>query len=502
MAAANLIDKFPVALTARDLSTYDLYLAKEDKAVEGRMSFDTFMNSVSLSLGAAAAVSGTDGVMLHQGGTAVLGTATGIAAFVAANGITLAGVAGALTATAPSSGNGVGWTITASNGIGGNSNGAGLIVDLGTPAGLGQRGTLDVRSKTAPTLDYARITVDVLPGVAPSATNLQLSADDGAGGATTIELTADGTGAVTGSELNCEQALDAHGFDFTIKGFAGVGTNRNGGSLILVPGDNTGSGADGKVIIRQPGGTAAVNEVQISHDGTNVYFNNPGGSTYYFQGVADADNFPFITSGTDECSFGLSGNASVRCFTRVQLRSSSVVFGTLDGTSGFDTSVTNVITLLNSSQAAGGWLQNTAGDSRVNAPVTVSGTTPSAITGLSATVIAGRKYGFEIVLNASNDVAADGFRVDFDGGTATMTSFFATGFYYAAAGAAFFDSTTALATDLVATNFANGAIILKGGFVVNAAGTFVPRIAEEDAAGGGTGVVVAVNSTMRVWDIA
>lgn len=277
----------------------------------------------------------------------------------------------------------------------------------------------------------------------------------------------------------------------------------SGTDVVLTPSLKSGGGSrDGRVIVRQPGGVAGTDEGQLYNDGTEFTIARAGNGSRIK--LKARDNSFVITDANGGCAYVAESGAGGIIGAGIFKADSNGSIGFQDGTNplassvdaGFNRVTANVVGLL-----SGDWLQNTAGESRVNAPVTVSGTTLSAITGLSSTVIAGRKYGFEIVLNASNDVAADGFRIDFDGGNATMTSFFATGFYYAAAGAAYFDPTTALATNLVSTNFSTGTIILKGGFVVNAGGTFIPRIAEEDAAGGGTGITVAINSTMRLWDI-
>lgn len=55
--------------------------------------------------------------------------------------------------------------------------------------------------------------------------------------------------------------------------------------------------------------------------------------------------------------------------------------------------------------------------------VTNNTTAMANLTGLSITVVSGLKYAFELVLQMSNSTAADGMKIDFDGGAATMTNF-------------------------------------------------------------------------------
>lgn len=148
------------------------------------------------------------------------------------------------------------------------------------------------------------------------------------------------------------------------------------------------------------------------------------------------------------------------------------------------------------------WIQNTAGLSRVATAVTNATTTPAAITGLSATVIASRKYTGKLVLFASCPTAADGIIIDFDGGAATMTSFQAAVTSNVQGATLGTTVSSALATDINATAL-NGTdvncIVITFGFVVNAAGTFIPRVAKNADAGGAT-LTVAANSFMELQD--
>ena len=74
------------------------------------------------------------------------------------------------------------------------------------------------------------------------------------------------------------------------------------------------------------------------------------------------------------------------------------------------------------------------------------------ITGLSATLVAGRTYAFRIILLVNNSVAADGIKVDLDGGTATATDIRAHGTLFDTA-LLLSTQVTALATDFAVASF-------------------------------------------------
>lgn len=147
-----------------------------------------------------------------------------------------------------------------------------------------------------------------------------------------------------------------------------------------------------------------------------------------------------------------------------------------------------------------GWIQ-TAGESRVTGNVTNATVTPANITGLSATVAAGRTYSGQIVLYFNQSTAADGFRFDLDGGTATATDVRITGTISDSTSTRFLGMNTALATDFTDTSTnGNAEVTINFTITVNAAGTIIPRFANE-AASTGTGTVYR-GSYMILTDIA
>lgn len=505
MPASNLIDKFPVALTARDLSTYDLYLAREDKGVDGRMNVEVLFNSLALTLPNAAVVSGTDIAFLSQAGLATQATMPALAAFVAANGITLAGVAGALTGTAPTQAAGtqagVGWVITASNATAGASvagaqAGGDINIISGNAArltsGNAQGGYLNLTAGSGiGTEEGGRV---VLTGGDGGATGggeegaiLQVRGGTStAGGLIQLQGQTSATGGV-GATVTINGGLTSGtGGGVDVAAGAGVGTNKTGGSITLTPGAKTGSGADGKVIVRQPGGTPGTDDVNLyvesgfAHELVIDAQGGPGSAqsvAVRYQGTLISR---FVNSGDYTGLFIPDGSGAA-----------AVIFG--DDAFTADAGVKRVAARVvkpTAGNTGDGWFQNTAGRDRVNAAaVTATDTTMVNVIALSKTVIAGRKYIGKYTFFANNSTGADGLKFDMGGGTATFTSI-EFGFS-AALGAtlgtvASTTSTTAITVTVVSTS--DAVYEVSFGFVCNAAGTVIPRFAEV-VDGGGTATV-------------
>ena len=144
----------------------------------------------------------------------------------------------------------------------------------------------------------------------------------------------------------------------------------------------------------------------------------------------------------------------------------------------FSSPVDGVFVATKNDGTTGGWVQQGGGHKRVAGDATNATATPANITDLTITVVAARKYGCRVVLYANDSVAAEGLRFDFDGGTATMTSFRAHGTLFDTA-LLLSTQTTALATDFNAAT-ATGDSMFEAyfGFVVNVAGTVIPRFAQ------------------------
>jgi hypothetical protein len=106
--------------------------------------------------------------------------------------------------------------------------------------------------------------------------------------------------------------------------------------------------------------------------------------------------------------------------------------------------------------------------------------TMSNLSDLTINLAAGMKYFGTLTLFANNSTAAEGLQFDFNGGSATMTSFEA-GFSAQPIGVTLGTLTsTSLSTALTATTAttADSVYTIEFTMVVNAAGTFIPRYAE------------------------
>lgn len=198
---------------------------------------------------------------------------------------------------------------------------------------------------------------------------------------------------------------------------------------------------------------------------------------------------------TNVGAFGVQIQANYSLY----VNSAGVFVGTV-ADAGLARVTTGVLRVVNGSAAAS-WLQ-TGGDSRVTGNVTTVSITPAAITGLTATLIAGRTYSGRLVVMCSAATAADGFRFDFDGGAATATDFRAMGTIADTASVRPLAMTSALATDLVDTTTTGDAIAtIDFTITCNVAGTFIPRFAKEADAAGATNTVYR-GSYMLITDIA
>lgn len=128
-----------------------------------------------------------------------------------------------------------------------------------------------------------------------------------------------------------------------------------------------------------------------------------------------------------------------------------------------------------------GWLQNSAGRSRMTADATNATATMSNLTDMSQTLIAGRKYTGRMVVKCINSSATEGLQFDFNGGAATMTNFFVGAGILSSGGTDVIGTniSTSLAGVINFTTFTGESVVVfEISLVCNAAGTFIPRFAE------------------------
>lgn len=137
-------------------------------------------------------------------------------------------------------------------------------------------------------------------------------------------------------------------------------------------------------------------------------------------------------------------------------------------------------------------LSATAGDA-------TSTSTTFGTTGLYAYLAAGHTYQFQVEFYLSDSTSADGAKIDFNGGTATATTFrvqttaFDTALNLSS-------QATALATSSAATTFTgSGAFECHGYIKCNAAGTFIPRFAQ-NAHTAGT-LTLFQGSFLRIFEV-
>lgn len=285
-------------------------------------------------------------------------------------------------------------------------------------------------------------------------------------------------------------------------------------------------GANGGIIVRQKGGVAGTNEVQVSHTGTVVKVESKTGDIQIivpsnatqtirlldntgnraaivasgFQ-VGDGNSWcmgasPALVGSSTGTFFGINNAAFFLC-------PSGVGVPAFDGTVVGFQAITGGVMRIRDGANAGAWLQNTAGEATLaNAFTDITGTLNN--TNIALTVKAGRLYRIDGELVISNSVAAEGAQFDFNGGTATATNFFAN-FSSKAATAPVVGNeiSAALATVLNYTTVTGTDYVRVGGFLkCNAGGTLVLRAAGNSHVTGtmtlGAGSWLALSDTVGV----
>ena len=279
----------------------------------------------------------------------------------------------------------------------------------------------------------------------------------------------------------------------------------------------------GGLNILQKTGTPGTDELRITHDGTNASLVNASGGNAVLinatgqivtNGPDDGTTADIAVGGstahgflyyspTPAIAFNLNsagimafiaGGVSVPNNLQYLFSSTASTVGTADV--GIERLAAGVMASTNGSTGTG-WFQNSAGEAALESDYTRADATMTS-TALSVALLAGRSYRIECCLKIANSTAADGIKVDFNGGTATITTFFA--------GASFIGSVTAgvvvseaLDTDLTATVVTGTDMMIITGYIeVDGAGTFILRAAEV-VDGGGT-LTVGAGSWMALYD--
>jgi hypothetical protein len=204
---------------------------------------------------------------------------------------------------------------------------------------------------------------------------------------------------------------------------------------------------------------------------------------YAFAGFA---NYGVFFNSTFGVEVSANGTAQIAVYTGGLLLSSAAGLnwnGNALASAAVDCSLVRVAAgVVGGNTSPATWVQNGQGRARLTANATNATAVMANLADLTVTLKAGRKYTGKLVLFAKNSTAAEGLQIDFNGGTATMTSFEA-GFAATPPGAGLALGTltsTALATALTVTTAttADAVYTVEFTLVCNAAGTLVPRFAE------------------------
>jgi hypothetical protein len=291
--------------------------------------------------------------------------------------------------------------------------------------------------------------------------------------------------------------------------------NANGGAINLTTGAGTGTGVPGNVVLNTAGtvlvatasgageGSFTASGIQFGSNNSQLTGSVNAGVAVWASGSLDhfiAANFRAYQSGVRIIDIGNNNAVGMGTGALVAWANST------DGAQGKDTGLSRAAAKVvaigaGSAQDATGWF-NYGGTSRVSgSDVTNATATLANITGLSATLVAGRFYFIRMVLKGINSTATDGLQFDFNGGTATATAFWMAAGILASGGTDVVGTnvSTSLAGVINFTTFTGeSGIVFEGYIQCNAAGTLIPRFAENSHTAGTA--TVRVGSKMELID--
>lgn len=239
------------------------------------------------------------------------------------------------------------------------------------------------------------------------------------------------------------------------------------------------AGLPSPLIVRQIGGVVGTDEVSLAYSSssgalltsgfTAIYFRS-GAARFWFSDQTNATYYATI-SPTQICT----SLAGAFCWANV---------GVANPDTGLVRVAAGVVGPSDGGATANTWFQNTGGEACLAAVFTNATATlaPTALASLPLT--GGRSYRIEGLLQVSNTVAAEGVQFNFNGGTATATTFFVAAQAVGSVTAGTLASTT-LAGVLNYTVVTGTDYILISGFIkVNAGGTVILQAAENSHATG------------------
>lgn len=240
------------------------------------------------------------------------------------------------------------------------------------------------------------------------------------------------------------------------------------------------------------GGKQTFNGGAVVPSNTLISFISP--STIGLYSTGNDINVLFGGS-SNVASFGLGGIQTYSGFVGNYL-----FFGAGASSGAFQTTAPGVAHMTGAGASGLGWLQNSAGEAALASNYTNSTATFSN-TALSFTVIAGRSYRIEGYIIASNSAAAEGVQFDFNGGSATATTFdiSTTDIGSNVLGSAVSTSLAGVINYTTVTG--SNKIWFRGYLKVNAGGTFIMRAAENTHVAGtltlGAGSWLALYDTIN-----
>lgn len=223
------------------------------------------------------------------------------------------------------------------------------------------------------------------------------------------------------------------------------------------------------------GGTAASENLDLSSTAhaTKGYIRLDGKNCGI---AATADNRFYIwTDGHKSLKTGTNHDWIIRNFAQFQWTDATDIDGTVD--LGLDRVASRIFRPTNGGSTKG-WMADVAGRAALANDYTNATATLASVTGLTINLEAARKYIFRAVLFCSESVAAEGIKIDFNGGSATATDFRAHIKIHDTTLLLSSQVTSLAGTASVATMTGASEIEINGEFVVNAAGTFIIRAAQ------------------------
>lgn len=284
----------------------------------------------------------------------------------------------------------------------------------------------------------------------------------------------------------------------------------------------TGAAGASPVTFRQTGGTPADDELQISNDGTNstivsknghlilnasatgsvdidyfgtINFTYNGGGGLTLRDTAGANALILYNAGSTVGAGFRSADCALGSAYHVTWMSGAVWYvGSPD--TGMKRAAAGVIQSSDGGSGKG-WFQNYAGEASLASNFTKANATLGN-TNLSVTLIAGRSYRIEGYLIVSNSTTTEGVQFDFNGGSATATTFDVA---FSAVGSV--TPGTVASTSLAGVlNYSvvtgTDRIFVKGYIKVNGGGTLILRAAENTTAIGT--MTLAAGSWLAFYD--